>query len=312
MKLSSTLKLCTAVALAFAVTFTACRKNDDGPGDDLRVGNDNAKIQADLDDAIGIVDDVFSQTSQAMRLAGPADNQSVQAISVCGGTVDTSQLQNNKQITILFDGNTVCQNRIRSGIIVAKLVEGNRWKDTNAKLLLTFTNFKVEFVSTSQSFTYNGTKTITNTTGGLIRLLSPTQPTVTHKVRGNMSVTFDDNTTRTWWIARSNTYDLNGGDFRLTSSGDTTISNATVAIGGVNRLGQNFVNEAPTAIVALQSCGWARPVDGVRIHKYNNRTVTVTFGVNSQGNPGGGSCAYGYKVEWTRLNGQTGSAVISY
>lgn len=311
MKTKQIATLFATAAVAIAITFTACKKNEDGPGDDLKVGNDNAKVQADLDDAISIVDDAFSQTSMA-RLAAPQDGESVQAISICGGSIDTSQLQAQKLVTITFDNSTVCNNRIRGGTITAKLTSGNRWKDQNSVLLLTFSNYKVTFVTTNQMYTYNGTKTIKNLSGGLIRNLSNSQQMVDHKVRGNMTVTFDDGTQRNWWVARRNVYDFNGGDFRLTSGGDTIIDSVAVAMGGVNRLGQDFINQAPTPIVVLQSCGWARPVDGIRIHKYGSRVVTVRFGVDQTGNPAGGSCAYGYKVEWVRLNGATGTAVIAY
>lgn len=297
--------------LAMAVTFTACRKNEDGPGDDLKVGNDNAKVQADMDDILNIVNSAYSQTSMALKVASPADMESVQAFNTCGASIDTTLLTSDKQVTITFDGTTVCNGRIRSGTVVAKLIAGNRWKDVDAKLLITFNNIQVNFVSTNIEFTYNGTKTLTNLTGGLLSNLSSV-PNVTHKVRGNITITFDDGTERNWWIARNNNYDYNGGNIRLTTAGDSLIGNVLCTIGGTNRLGYAFTVEAPSAIVALEGCNWYEPVSGVRIHKYNNRVITLTFGVDQQGNPGGGSCAYGYKLEWVRLNGNIGSAVIAY
>jgi hypothetical protein len=301
-----------AVTTAIALTFTACKKNTDGPGADLKIASDNAKFQSDVDEAGNLASESFSFTGLSMRVASPPDMADIQSIpSICGASIDTSMLSSQKFITITFDGNTVCNQKIRSGNITAKLITGAKWKDVGAQLLVTFTNYRVENTTTGTEFTYNGAKTYTNLTGGLIRTLNTT-PSVSHKVRGNMVVTFDDGTQRTWWIARRNNYDYNGGNTRIIVDGDSTIANKVYTIGGINRLGNDFLLESPASLVLLQGCGWDRPVNGVRIHHYNNRLVTLTFGVDQQGSPAGGSCAYGYKIEWIRLNGQTGTAVIAY
>lgn len=304
-------------AAAIALTFTACKKDKDTPGEDLRVANDNAKVDNDIEMAFKDVNDAFSQSSIAQRVASPNDIQAGWQ-PPCGASVDTSLLQSDKQVTFSFDGSTVCLNRIRSGNIVAKLITGNRWSDVGAVLQLTFTNFAVTYTSTNQTFTYNGTKTIKNVNGGLVRNLGPGSPSVVHKVRGNLSVTFEDGTQRTWWITRRNTYSFNNG-FELVSAGDTLMANPDTilalipyTVGGVTRYGADFKYRAPIDIVTTSACGWDKPVQGQRILLYNDRGVTVTLGVDAMGNPAGGACAYGYKVEWTRLNGQLASAVIAY
>lgn len=312
MKTNKLTALLGLAVLTLALTFTACRKDKDEIGEDLKVGIDNAKVQADLDEGLNAANEAFSLTSLSMRTDGTNPALSLQSISICGASVDTSLLQSQKQVTITFDGSTVCNNRIRSGNIVAKLIVGNRWKDQNAVLRLTFNNFGVNFVTTDVAYTYNGTKTITNVSGGLVRNLSPSQTGVNHKVRGSVQVTFEDNTTRSWDIYRNNNYDYNGGNIRFTSVGDTLIDSVLTSTKGVNRFGNAFTVQTPDAITSLQNCGWAKPVSGTRINKTDNRTVTVTFGVDQSGIAGGGGCAYGYKVEWIRFNGQTGSAVIAY
>lgn len=315
-KLASILAL---FAVALAVTFTACKKDKDDPSDDLRAANDNAKVEADMDMTFNDLNEAFSKSSLAQRVASPDDIQAGWT-PPCGCSVDTSLLVSQKQITFNFDGTTVCFNsKIRGGQIVGKLLVGDHWSDEDAVLKFTFNNYTVTHVATSLTFTYNGTKTFTNVNGGLIRLLGPGQPTVTHKVRGNLSVTFDDGTERTWWVARYNTYDYNGGNHRATIAGDSLIANADsvlalipYSVGGVTRFGTDFKYRAPLPIVATAGCGWDRPIDGQRILLYNNRTVTITLGVDAMGNPAGGSCAYGYKVEWVRYNGDLGTAVIAY
>jgi hypothetical protein len=134
-----------ALAAALAVTFTACRKNTDGPGDDLKLGSDNAKAQTDIDEGGNVVSEAFSFTSQSMRVASPQDLADIQAgLTICGATIDTSQLTAQKLITITFDGDTPCNGKIRSGVITGKLITGAKWRDVGAQLLVTFTNYKVE------------------------------------------------------------------------------------------------------------------------------------------------------------------------
>ena len=316
-----TFKITSALAIAtiaFAITFTACKKDKDDPGDDLKVGNDNAKFQADMDQSLNDINEAFSKSSLSFKVASPADVQAPWE-PPCGSSADTSLLDTDKQITFTFDGTTSCNNRVRSGVIVAKLINGNRWQDQGAVLKITFNNFSVNHLSTSLLFTYNGTKTITNVNGGLVRNLSSGSGSVVHKVRGNITLTFDNGTERNWWIARRNTYDFNGGNPRFTSAGDTLVadSDSLLAVmpattGGTNRFGNTFLYRAPIDIVSLANCGWDEPVQGQRIHFYNNRRVTVTFGVNQLGNSAGGDCAYGFKIEWLRYNGQIGTAVIAY
>lgn len=319
MKTSNITGLFAIATLALAVSFTACKKDKDDPGTDLKVANDNANFQSDMDQALNEVNDAFSKSSLSMRMASPNDVQQSWT-GPCGASVDTSLLTSDKQVTFIFDGTTTCYtNRVRSGIIVAKLVNGNRWQDQGAVLKITFNNFSVNYLSTSLLFTYNGSKTITNVNGGLVRNLGQGSPSVVHKVRGNITITFDDGSERNWWIARRNTYDFNGGTPRFTSAGDTTVADSDsllalmkVAMGGVNRYGNNFLLRAPIDIVSDAACGWDRPINGQRIHLSNGRRVTITFGVDQQGNSAGGGCAYGFKIEWLRYNGQVGSAVISY
>lgn len=318
MKTTKITSLLAIATIVLAISFTACKKDKDTPGDDLKVANDNAKVQGDMDQALNEINDAFSKSSLALRTDGVASAQSWQG--PCDAVVDTTLLDTDKQITFTFNGTSTCiANRVRSGVIVAKLIAGNRWKDVGAVLQIVFVDFKVSYLSSNIAFTYNGAKTITNVDGGLVRNLGQGTSTVVHKVRGNLSVTFDDGSERTWWVARRNTYDFNSGNIKFTSAGDSLMANPDsvlalipIAVGGTNRFGNSFIYRAPVDIVSLAGCGWDKPVNGQRIYVYNNRTVTITFGVDAQGNASGGTCAYGFKVEWIRANGQIGTAVISY
>ena len=101
------------------------------------------------------------------------------------------------------------------------MAQGVHWKDQGASLTLTFQDLKITRVSDNKSITINGTHTYTNVTGGLlINLLI--LGTVTHSITSsNMSITFDDNTQRTWQVAKQRVYTFSGNNVSVTTIRNT-------------------------------------------------------------------------------------------
>ncbi|QQR94488.1 MAG: hypothetical protein IPJ93_11760 [Bacteroidota bacterium] len=50
----------------------------------------------------------------------------------------------------------------------------------------------------------------------------------------------------------------------------------------------------------------------MRVHHGVVRELTVTFGVDQQGNAQTSGCPYGYKLNWTSANGKAHQIVRSY
>ncbi|HRB54637.1 MAG TPA: hypothetical protein PLD87_13245, partial [Bacteroidia bacterium] len=80
---------------------------------------------------------------------------------------------------------------------------------------------------------------------------------------------------------------------------------------GVNRAGNTFFVSTDTTIILSSDCNY-NPMSGVRVHHGVVRELTVTFGVDQQGNAQTSGCPYGYKLNWTSANGQAHQIVRSY
>jgi len=132
-----------------------------------------------------------------------------------------------------------------------------------------------------------------------------------YKIQVNGSVTFEDGTQRTYWIRRENTFNKTS-PYTFTIAGDTTVNSNPCTIGGTTRYGDNFLVQAPEAISSNLVCSYGEPTSGERILTYGTEAVTITYGVDDTGTPITSGCAYGFKINWTKLSGQQGTAVISY
>lgn len=137
-------------------------------------------------------------------------------------------------------------------------------------------------------------------------------PSVTHTVRGNMTVTFDGGRSLSWQIARRRVSTAVGAVYTITISGDTTVNGINnVAVWGLNRNSTMFYTQISSPIVFSSTC-INGPISGVKVHKGIAREITVTFGVDAAGNPVSANCPYGFKLNWTNLRNETKTAVVSY
>lgn len=279
-----------------ATGFYACKRDklDDENDSELTAARDEGDMESATEQSLSDINSAMDASSLAKKGGiGPV---------LCGATVDTSQKASGI-ITINYDNTTVCNGKKRSGSITLSIPAGKKWKEVGTTLTATFNAVKLTRVSDGKSITINGSKTITNVNGGLIREETEGQ-TIIHKMRGTMSITFDDNTSRNWTLARLRTWTVSGGVYQVKVEGDTTIDGvANVVTAGTNRKGNAFKVVISKPVIANSSCEFYRPVQGVKEHIGLERAVTVTFGVDEGGNAVSSGCAYGYKVEWdTRRN----------
>ena len=206
-------------------------------------------------------------------------------------TVDTANSM--RTITIVYNGSSCDLKRSRTGTVIISFAEGFRWKEPNSVLNIQFVNFKVTRKVDGKSVVINGTRTITNVSGGLLKDLATTSG-VTHKIDDtNMSITFDNNKQRTWetHFTRVFTYD-NG-----------IVISTTGAVSGTNRFGNAFSTTIVEPLVIKQSCDF-NLVSGQVQHTGEKIASTVTFGLDASGNPVT-SCPIllYYKVVWNGPNG---------
>lgn len=294
--------------------FTGCKKDDtttktettDDSAELQQDGNDNAMVQSNDDKAL----DDANAAMDATTLSGKTEG--VGSFTVCDASLTTDTTA--KKVTITYSEANSCpsSNVKRSGTITLQLTGANRWKDEGAVLTMKFINYKVTRKSDTASVTYNGTRTITNVHGGTIFTLATSTPIV-HKIRAiDMSITFDNGTTRTWSSARERTITYNSGIVTVTAKGDTTLSGTpNTEFWGTNRNGKSFTSTL-TSFSANNDCGFNRPTLGVMVRKVGLRTITVTLGVDALGEVVTTGCPTHYKIAYTNALGKTKTAVVQY
>lgn len=291
--------------------FVACQKdpsNDDNYTlETIRHSDDQSRFSNEVDAA---ANDVNITVESAAGFAGRTEN--IQSF-ICDATVAVDTVSNPRTITITYNGANCLGNRIRTGVIVVSMAQGVRWKNAGAVINVTYQNFKVTRLSDNKSITLNGTQSFTNVSGGLLINL-PALNTITHTITSsNMSVTFDDNSQRTWQVARQRVFTYNNGVV-ITVTGMHTANGITgIAEWGTNRFGNAFTTSIAQPVVMRQDCSF-RVGSGMVVHHTNLFNASATFGLNANGNPTGcpGTNPYYMKVEWTGPRGNTQSALLPY
>jgi len=305
-------KVLFASTVAFVLLFNACKKDTVSTEEELALqvtsqtnANDQARLQND--------DDVFSNdAAQAIdndAEFGTVPSKNVDSATIEGAVIDKRGLL-NKKVVLSYWGKNI-NGVIKTGKITIELISGSKWRDAGAVIKQTFDTCSI--TRNNKTIVFNGTRYVTNVKGGTFAGMYLKGDTIVHQVRVNGTVTFENGATKTWWAARRNTYFIKLLSLNFISSGDTLINSEACAMGGISRFGNAFVVKAPIdlKIVNTTTCV-GKPQSGVRVFTSDNRTVTVTYGVDSQGNAVTSGCAYGYKVEWTKYNNAKGSAIIAY
>jgi hypothetical protein len=202
--------------------FTACKKQEEVAPTVKGEQADDAAARNELDRAQNDIETVYNSDQYAGNQRGAAVNLP------CG-----SVTLNTNNYTITYNG-VNCGSRVLSGAIDVALVSGTKFSDINAKLSITFTDYKVHYNSSGEEIVYNGTVYTTNFSGGTLASLFTTTPkTVVHKTRGALTLTYDTIGTgiptvfRTWNLFRKKTFQSDGTPtgISLKFEGDTTLSN---------------------------------------------------------------------------------------
>lgn len=303
-----------ALLATTSILFTACKKDDNpNPKDEKETeitvqSDDQARFAGDNDE---IDEEIYGALESSPTLLG----RGTQTQQVCNATVVIDSVSNPRSVTITYNGLNCTGTKSRTGVVKATIPAGVQWKNAGATLTITITNLKITRVSDGKYITINGTKTITNTTGGRMWDL-PTMGTIIHTIASNnMNIKFDtSNQQRTWNIARKRTFTWNNQSVNITVTGNHTIGNNNkVAEWGTNRFGSAFISSIEQPLTMRQSCNF-RMTNGQVKHELIGRNTTVTFGLDAQGNPTTcpGANPYYMKIVWTGPNGQSYTVIRPY
>jgi hypothetical protein len=302
------IRLMSVLALTLFTTFIACKKDSS----QQQETNPELTVHAEDQSRIsGEMDAVDLDLNYALEKNSSFSGR-MQGDSICAATVAYDTLNSTKKITITYNGADCGGLRSRTGSIIISMPGGIHWKDVGAQLSVTYQNFKVTRLSDNKSITINGTHTLTNVEGGLLRDLLQ-RPSIVHTISSsNMSITFDDGTQRTWQVARKRVYTLaNGGSITITGT-HTDGTQTNIAEWGTDRFGHPFATSITKPLVISANCQF-RLTSGEVQHNRMASTATVTFGLDKNGDPT--SCPSGnyyFKLIWTGPRGTTQTYIAPY
>lgn len=283
------------------LALTSCKKGSTALDDSISAQDANAVtnvIHSTSDDAASVAGQVSSYKS----LIGWNTSQGYLLV---GATItDTS----STGIVITYDGVTSCNGIFRSGTITITK-DSIPWHQQGAELTVTY-NLTATDSITRYTYTFTGTHTVLNETGGLawqvVAGLAPTlltpSTTVTHRITSsNMKITFPGGTQRTWTVDRTRSWSYSNSVVTVSVYSEHA---GGIAEQGTNRFGESFTNKFISPVTANSTCLF-RPYTGTWEHQVSTRSATVLFGTNPSGTQIGtptycGSFGtYGYYITYT-------------
>ena len=295
----------------FALMFTltvGCKKDklDEKPdtGSMQQLAKDELAVQSADDEALADVNDYMSGNI----------NKQISAYH-CNVTVDSSSIVNDTiTYNLTFNGLNCAGTRSRVGTALVKKHINTHWIDVDATVQVTYVNLKVTKVSTGKWVILNGSKTFKNVSGGLVSQLgNGTITSIVHEITGTMNATFEDNTVRTWQVARRRTFSGTIGQLVVTHEGFGTANGYNnLVTWGLNRHGENFYTQINQGVVFKETCGWD-PCAGIKVHHIpaDNKQATITFGYDDNDLPiSGTTCPTKYKLDWVK-NSNSGTIFLS-
>lgn len=299
--------------LGASLVFTSCKKSSTSSA--LENLTESQTQASDQSLVANQTDQVANDASMAIEnvIAFTGNGPQTLFPPPCDATITYDTLNAVRTLTITYNGSNCNGTFTRTGVVTVSIPVGVLWKNAGAQLTITITNLKITRLSDNRSITINGTKYITNVSGGLLRNLA-TVGTITHTITSpGMSITFDNNTTRSWQIAKQRVFTYNNGIVISTTGTHSDNGTTGIAEWGTNRFGNAFVTAIIDPLVIRQDCNF-RLVSGHVQHTRLLRTVDVTFGLDVNGNPTScpGPGTYYMKIVWVNAAGNTVTLILPY
>lgn len=303
--------LMSVIALTVLTTFVACKKDSDpttDPDTEMTIhSDDQVRVSNEMD---AVANDANIAVESNSTFSGRLQNPNS---LICDATLAVDISANLKKITITYDGTNCSGTRTRTGAVVLSMATGVLWKDAGAVLTVSYENLKITRVSDNKSITINGTHAITNVSGGRLSDLA-TQISITHTINSsNMAITFDDNSQRTWQVARQRMFTYNNGLVITITGMHTDGNNTHISEWGTTRLGNAFTTSIAQSLVIRQDCNFQLTNGEIR-HDRLLTSSTVTFGLDATGNPTScpGAGTYYFKLHWTGAGGNAHNIIRPY
>jgi len=285
-----------------AIGFTSCKKDEDPDTNSMQqlIADEN-KVAAADDEIMKDINNVLSGGGQKSFNIFP-----------CNVTVDSSSVVGDTIIyNITFNGLNCSGRWNRVGQAQARKHINSHWHDAGATVSVTYLGVVFTRVSDNFSLTLNGKRIFTNVSGGRLSDLGTTATSIVHRVNGSLIATFDDNSTRTWTIARQRTYTGVLGNLWVSVDGFGSADGySSLVAWGTNRHGEQFYTQITQTVIHKESCGFD-PCAGVKVHQIpsDNKQATFTAGFDNNDQPvdvNGTVCPTKYRIDWVK-NGNSGT-----
>ncbi|MDD4555339.1 MAG: hypothetical protein PHP04_14135 [Bacteroidales bacterium] len=270
-----------------------CNKiTDDGSGESSSIQQltvDEMTVDGADDDLSDDLNSFFDEGGYKSGLMLPCNV--TDSVSVEGDTIIH---------TLKYHGANCQGTRNRTGTVVLKMHSGQKWSDAGARAIATLKNFTVARASNNKPVILNGTITYVNLVGGRVRDVGATVGQVILQGRGSFSVTFDNQTTRIWQMARQRVFTGALGSRLITTTGlGSDGSYNFLVFWGYTRSGVLFHSKIIDAITHREVCNKLPGTGTKTLHLPGANNNTVTYGYNSMNKPVTGSeCPSRAKLEW--------------
>lgn len=291
----NTIKKFLSLIVITMFVFTACNKDKED------VNTDSKSVQqltVDQNNVIQSSDDVMNDMD---RIVSTNTLKSTQWIP-CNATLDSVVNAGDTIIYYVTYHGLNCNNKIeRYGNVIVKKPVNTYWIQAGATMSVQMIDLEITRVATGKMLIINGKKVFENVSGGHIALLGSVYTSIVHRTSGYLNATFEDNTTRTWFIARQKVFTGVLGDLIMTVDGfgvDSGYEN--LSVWGTNRQGEAFFTNISQSIVFKEACNF-NPVSGIQEHTLPavNKSASITYGYDaSQQLITNGDCPTHYRIDF--------------
>ncbi len=312
MKTKSIFQLSLFIFAVLIISLTSCKKNTSTTTQTTanttsiqNQSNDETAVTTASDDALNDVNNVLGGNQGTFK--------STESLP-CNATLDsTTAIHDTITYYITYNGLNCDGNIFRTGQIDIKKHVHTEWHKAGATITYIYINYHVYHVlHPDKAITINGSRTYENVSGGLLFMLGNTLDSIIHKEWGSMTITFENNTTRSWSIARQLKYTRFDHKLILTTNGYGSGDGYDhLVMWGVNRDGEQFYDQILVPNVFKQKCEW----DGCAGQRKmmipsDNKGATITWGYDSNNQLiTGNECPTKYKLDWYN-NGQSGTMYL--
>jgi hypothetical protein len=296
------------LAAVFTLTLSGCKKDKtDEPKAD---SSSLQQLSVDEENLDAVTDETMNDVNGILG----SNNLKETEILPCNATIDSTVVLNDTiTIYVTYNGLNCSGTRFRTGKVEIRRPFGVPWYVQGTTVRIKHINFSITRVATGKTIVLNSVKFLKNVSGGVIWQLGNPYTAIVHRIWGHVNITFEDNTTKMWNVARQKTYTgVPPLNVIITNIGFGTQGDmANLVVWGINRQGEQFYTQIFEPVVIRQVCGWD-PVSGIKKHSIpaDNKSATLTFGFNSNNQPvTGDECPTKYKLDWEK-NNQSGTVYL--